>query len=127
MTVDSAASFVKHPGPKVMHMTRITPNDVAHLPDRVGKMVFDRSQMKWVRAPDASGGTHSAHDSEDPFRDIESLRGDDSRKAFASDEEGESGNGYADLSAVSMDLDHSRLEGGGGSDQEDQEEEEHEE
>ena len=77
-------SFVKHQGPK--HITHISPNDLPPLPDRVGKMVFDRQIMKWVKATKAetSGilgvGTMRAdgsNESEDPFRDIESIRDDD--------------------------------------------------
>ncbi|KAI9064682.1 L domain-like protein [Trametes sanguinea] len=48
VTAGSTESFVKHPGPK--QIMQITPNDVPALPDRVGKMVFDRVMMRWVKA-----------------------------------------------------------------------------
>ncbi|KAI0364092.1 hypothetical protein BV20DRAFT_956956 [Pilatotrama ljubarskyi] len=88
VTVGSAESFVKHPGPK--QIMQITPSDVPTLPDRVGKMVFDRVMMRWVKATALATGDMSEieehvtpeldgdNDSEDPFRDIESLREDDS-------------------------------------------------
>ncbi|KAI0351465.1 hypothetical protein OH77DRAFT_1411124 [Trametes cingulata] len=88
VTAASAESFVKHPGPK--QIMQITPNDVPALPDRVGKMVFDRVMMRWVKATALATGDMSEieehatyeldgdNDSEDPFRDIESLREDDS-------------------------------------------------
>nr|VWO99702.1 Histidine kinase 1 [Ganoderma boninense] len=104
LTTGSADSFVKHAGPK--QMVQITPNDVgALLADRVGKMVFDRVMMRWVKAtalatsgiPEAEacaavGSAGAAltveigvvrnveedqdNESEDPFRDIEIDEGD---------------------------------------------------
>ncbi|OAX39884.1 hypothetical protein K503DRAFT_769104 [Rhizopogon vinicolor AM-OR11-026] len=82
----SAPSFVKHPGP--VQITCIAPSDVPALPQRVGRMVYDKDLMKWVRAAarvvsdaedlrDQTTGTDG--DSEDPFKDIESLKEDDSR------------------------------------------------
>lgn len=81
---------------------QIKPSDVGQLPDRVGKMVFDRVMMRWVKAtalatagitgvdpPAGAGlgpslsaleqvdGNEPGNESEDPFRDIESLREDD--------------------------------------------------
>ncbi|KZT67074.1 hypothetical protein DAEQUDRAFT_409629 [Daedalea quercina L-15889] len=88
LTQGSAASFVKHPGPK--QIMRIAPEDVPALPDRVGKMVFDKVMMKWVKDTAAATAgmaeaerrlavdTTDENESEDPFRDIESLREDDS-------------------------------------------------
>ena len=87
LTAGSAASFVKHPGPKQLRY--IGPNDVPTLPDRVGKMVFDKVSMKWVKdtgapevsedqAKDRQVAADGENDSEDPFRDIESLREEDS-------------------------------------------------
>ncbi|KAH9922647.1 uncharacterized protein B0H18DRAFT_1085842 [Fomitopsis serialis] len=87
LTQGSAASFVKHPGPK--QITRIAPEDVPTLPDRVGKMVFDKVMMKWVKDTAAATAgmaeaerrlavdTTDGNESEDPFRDIESLREED--------------------------------------------------
>ncbi|KAI0754656.1 hypothetical protein C8Q80DRAFT_1216571 [Daedaleopsis nitida] len=110
LTAGSAESFVKHAGPKQvtqLHITQIKPSDVGQLPDRVGKMVFDRVMMRWVKAtalatagvaeedaPISAGSGLGAsvaigrgepgnlsidqdNESEDPFRDIESLREDD--------------------------------------------------
>lgn len=82
----SAPSFVKHPGP--IQITHIAPSDVPALPQRVGRMVYDKDLMKWVRAAarvvsdaedqrDQTTGTDG--ESEDPFKDIESLKEDDSR------------------------------------------------
>ncbi|KAI0029478.1 hypothetical protein K488DRAFT_80141 [Vararia minispora EC-137] len=87
VTVGSSESFVKHPGPA--HIMRIAPEDVPSLPERVGAMVFDRERMRWVktaalhaRQGSVSEGGYAASvedgESEDPFRDIESLREDDS-------------------------------------------------
>ena len=93
ITASSAPSFVKHAGP--VHITHITPSDVPALPQRVGKMVYDKELMKWMRA--SSRVTVDAEDvkdhvsvtdgeSEDPFKDIESLREDDSGGANVSRE-----------------------------------------
>jgi hypothetical protein len=84
LTAGSSNSRVKHPAPG--HIRRIAPNDVPALPERVGKMVFDKGLMKWVKAtakatagmtPDErrlhANGTQASADSEDPFKDIESL------------------------------------------------------
>lgn len=85
ITASSAPSFVKHAGP--VHITHITPSDVPSLPQRVGKMVYDKDLMKWMRASTrvaSDGDDVKDHisvtdaESEDPFRDIESLREDDS-------------------------------------------------
>jgi hypothetical protein len=85
-TTSSAPSFVKHAGP--VQITHIAPSDVPALPQRVGRMVYDKDLMKWVRAAsrvvsdaddqrDQTTGTDG--ESEDPFKDIESLKEDDSR------------------------------------------------
>ena len=84
LTAGSSGSFVKHPGPA--QITRIGPEDVPALPERVGRMVFDKVMMRWVketvmespRIPEGGGGGNAEIDaeSEDPFRDIESLRED---------------------------------------------------
>lgn len=75
---------MKHAGPA--QIRTIAPHDLPTLPDKVGKMVYDKVLMKWVKNPafEAStgpGAFASLHDadgeSEDPFRDIDSL--DDSR------------------------------------------------
>ncbi|VDC04605.1 unnamed protein product [Peniophora sp. CBMAI 1063] len=87
VTAGSAESFVKHAGPA--QITRIAPEDIPALPERVGGMVYDKTQMRWVKVPgrvhgrqvsaSEAGYAASAEDgSEDPFRDIESLREDDS-------------------------------------------------
>jgi len=88
VTASSAPSFVKHAGP--VQITHIAPSDVPALPQRVGRMIYDKDLMKWVRASsrvvsdaddqrDQTIGTDG--ESEDPFKDIESLREDDSRDA----------------------------------------------
>ncbi|KAG2144182.1 uncharacterized protein EDB93DRAFT_1154211 [Suillus bovinus] len=92
-TTSSAPSFVKHAGP--VQITRIAPSDVPALPQRVGRMVYDKDLMKWVRvatraASDAEDQrnqttyTGTDGDSEDPFKDIESLKEDDSRDTHGS-------------------------------------------
>jgi protein NUD1 len=96
LTAGSSGSFVKHPGPA--QITRIGPEDVPSLPERVGKMVFDKVMMRWVKAavvitpriPEGGGDRNAASseidaESEDPFRDIESLRED----SLAGDDVGE--------------------------------------
>ncbi|KAI6041446.1 hypothetical protein EDC04DRAFT_2565693 [Pisolithus marmoratus] len=93
VTASSAPSFVKHAGP--VHITHITPLDVPSLPDRIGKMVYDKEQMKWTKTStrvvsevddhkDQTAGTDA--ESEDPFRDIESLREDDSGGSYHSEQ-----------------------------------------
>ncbi|CCL99276.1 uncharacterized protein FIBRA_01291 [Fibroporia radiculosa] len=130
LTTGSTASFVKHPGPK--QITRITPEDVPTLPDRVGKMVFDKVMMRWVKATAlATEVLHEedereppvavdGNDSEDPFRDIESLREDDSRNIpivtieRANDDDDDDG--------LSMDAEKRKIEDIGDSEVEDEEE-----
>ncbi|TBU25484.1 hypothetical protein BD311DRAFT_669517 [Dichomitus squalens] len=132
LTAGSAASFVKHAGPK--QLTQITPQDIGALPERVGKMVFDRVMMRWVKAtalataglseaevrtrvgsgvgaraamgvgPNPDAELDNDNDSEDPFRDIESLREDES------DERGAIGEGPALDEGASMTLEKSRIE-----------------
>ncbi|KAG6331606.1 hypothetical protein ID866_7482 [Astraeus odoratus] len=91
ITASSAPSFVKHAGP--VHITHITPSDVPSLPQRIGRMVYDKDLMKWRKTSvtvaseadehrDQSTGTDA--ESEDPFRDIESLREDDSGSSHQS-------------------------------------------
>ncbi|KAG1822617.1 uncharacterized protein BJ212DRAFT_1329202 [Suillus subaureus] len=92
-TMSSAPSFVKHAGP--VQITRIAPSDVPALPQRVGRMVYDKDLMKWVRVAtraasdaedqrDQTACTGTDGDSEDPFKDIESLKEDDSRDTHGS-------------------------------------------
>jgi hypothetical protein len=92
-TTSSAPSFVKHAGP--VQITRIAPSDVPTLPQRVGRMVYDKDLMKWVRVAtraasdpedqrDQTTCTGTDGDSEDPFKDIESLKEDDSRDMHGS-------------------------------------------
>lgn len=94
LTSGSAGSFVKHPGPK--QMRRIGPEDViGALSDKVGQMVLDRQTMKWVKdtALGASATVREREEdeeSEDPFRDIESLRDEASTHPSEQDEESES-------------------------------------
>lgn len=112
LTAGSAASFVKHPGPK--QMTHIAPSDVPTLPERVGKMVFDKLLMKWVKASVAEDAhddevvdaiLDGEADSEDPFRDIESLREEDSSgRGRSPGQQGEDGEGE-----MSMELDKSSI------------------
>ncbi|GJE91807.1 hypothetical protein PsYK624_079580 [Phanerochaete sordida] len=96
----SAASFVKHQGPR--HMTHISPSDLPPLPDRVGRMVFDHQIMRWVKAT-ASTARMDVSESEDPFRDFESLRDDDTATVPPPPHE-------EDEHEVDMSLDASRAE-----------------
>ncbi|KAG8694685.1 hypothetical protein FRC08_008320 [Ceratobasidium sp. 394] len=78
-TVRSAESFVKHPGPPASILShsgsgvrQIAPADLPAeaLPDRIGKMIYDRQAMRWrqeVVDGDLSDG------SEDPFKDFDSF------------------------------------------------------
>ncbi|THH11660.1 hypothetical protein EW145_g491 [Phellinidium pouzarii] len=92
LTAGSGASGMKHAGPA--QMVRIVPTDLPALPDRVGGMIFDHTLRRWVKerentgstaaqpAPRTiSGGTDGGSESEDPFKDIESLRDDDSSRS----------------------------------------------
>ncbi|KAI0629876.1 hypothetical protein C8Q77DRAFT_1064510 [Trametes polyzona] len=121
VTTGSAESFVKHPGPA--QITHITPNDVPALPERVGKMVFDRVMMRWVKATAiATAGAPEVeehltqdfdgdNDSEDPFRDIESLREDDSAVHDDNDEnEEQGGQGESMYLDTDMETEKSRFE-----------------
>jgi len=94
LTSGSAGSFVKHAGPK--QMRRIGPEDVVGaLSDKVGQMVLDRQTMKWVKDSALAASTTTREreedeESEDPFRDIESLRDEDSTHPSEREEESES-------------------------------------
>lgn len=94
LTSGSAGSFVKHAGPK--QMRRIGPEDViGALSDKVGRMVLDRQTMKWVKDSGLAASTavrerEEDEESEDPFRDIESLRDEDSAHPSEQEEESES-------------------------------------
>lgn len=89
VTASSAPSFIKHAGP--VHITHITPSDVPSLPQRIGRMVYDKEQMRWMRASSHAAVSEAADhrdqtvgtdgESEDPFKDIDSLREDDSGSA----------------------------------------------
>ncbi|KAI1789389.1 hypothetical protein LXA43DRAFT_892958 [Ganoderma leucocontextum] len=117
LTTGSADSFVKHAGPK--QMLQITPHDVGALPDRVGKMVFDRVMMRWVKATAlATAGMPELevlarneeedqdNESEDPFRDIESLREEESDERVENGDE----ESRAVQEGDSMALEKSRIE-----------------
>lgn len=82
-----SASFVKHPGPRDPtqgpSMTQILPGDVQGVvPDRIGKMRFDRASMRWVRDGNGSLGpvdeagesrAGGSEESVDVFAGIESM------------------------------------------------------
>ena len=70
----TAGSFVKHAGPPLLQQMRtIGPQELQGvLQERVGDMVFSKSQGKWVRDGEEEGV--GEEQSEDPFGDIESLR-----------------------------------------------------
>jgi protein NUD1 len=93
-TSGSAGSFIKHAGPK--QLRRIGPEDViGALSDKVGQMVLDRQKMKWVKDTALASFTAARErdddeESEDPFRDFESLRDEDSAHPSEQEEESES-------------------------------------
>lgn len=89
LTSGSAGSFVKHAGPK--QLRRIGPEDViGALSDKVGQMVLDRQRMKWVKTSTTAREREEDEESEDPFRDFESLRDEDSTHPSEQEEESES-------------------------------------
>ncbi|KAK0222049.1 hypothetical protein IW262DRAFT_1434857 [Armillaria fumosa] len=70
----TAGSYVKHAGPSdKKQLLTIRPTEVA-MPARMGDMVYDPRQMRWVRQ-DLPGDDQSS--SADVFGDIESLRDGD--------------------------------------------------
>ncbi|KAI0671057.1 hypothetical protein C8Q78DRAFT_1079006 [Trametes maxima] len=122
VTAGSAESFVKHPGPK--QITHITPQDIPPLPERVGKMVFDRVMLRWVKATARATAAMSEveeqttqdfdgdNDSEDPFRDIESLREEDSgRQDMDGDFDGQDEQEDSMYLDTETDMEKSRVEG----------------
>jgi protein NUD1 len=95
LTAGSVPSFAKHPGAVQIH--RILPNDVPILPERVGRMIYDKVMMKWVKSTamvsagiieDDSRERGTEETSNDPFRDIHSLNGDRSHGRVVASEEG---------------------------------------
>jgi len=114
LTTGSSGSFVKHPGPA--QITRIGPEDVPALPERVGRMVFDKIMMRWVKATtieplrisEGGGGGNAEIDaeSEDPFRDIESLR----EESLVGDGPGEQASPSTDNSDVDEVADEEEME-----------------
>ena len=94
LTSGSTGSFIKHAGPK--QLRRIGPEDViGALSDKVGQMVLDRQKMKWVKdtalAPSTTVRVRDEdEESEDPFRDFESLRDEDSAHPSEQEEESQS-------------------------------------
>ncbi|CEL62378.1 Septation initiation network scaffold protein cdc11 OS=Schizosaccharomyces pombe (strain 972 / ATCC 24843) GN=cdc11 PE=1 SV=1 [Rhizoctonia solani AG-1 IB] len=69
-TARSAGSYVKHPGPPIPGVRQIVPSDLPAeaLPERVGRMVYDRAAMRWRQEVDGN-----MSESEDPFRDFDSF------------------------------------------------------
>lgn len=77
----SVGSFIKHPGPPPLvkgprTITQIRPEDLGALPRQIGSMVFDSREKIWHhRRRDTQELAELAdQSSDDPFRDIESLR-----------------------------------------------------
>ncbi|CAE6437948.1 unnamed protein product [Rhizoctonia solani] len=69
-TACSAGSYVKHAGPPIPGVRQIVPSDLPAeaLPERVGRMVYDRAAMRWRQEADGN-----VSESEDPFRDFDSF------------------------------------------------------
>ena len=95
LTAGSVPSFMKHSGAVQIH--HILPNDVPVLPERVGKMIFDKVMMKWVKSTamvsagiieEDSRERGTEETSNDPFRDIHSLTGERSHGRMVASEEG---------------------------------------
>ena len=94
LTVGSTGSNIKHAGPA--QMVRIAPTDLPTLPERVGGMVFDHTNGRWIKERGFSVArstsrrpsnmttaiTEGSNESEDPFRDIESLRDEESGRSM---------------------------------------------
>ncbi|QRV77784.1 Septation initiation network scaffold protein cdc11 [Ceratobasidium sp. AG-Ba] len=88
-TACSAGSFVKHPGPPASVLShsgsgvrQIGPADLPAeaLPERIGKMVYDREAMRWRQERQEHTDGNLSESSEDPFKDFDSFRsnaGDD--------------------------------------------------
>jgi hypothetical protein len=76
--ISSVASGVKHAGEPLSHkaITRIAPADISPVPEQVGRMQFDKTALRWVKRP--------GEESDDPFRDIESIKGTNSANSRAS-------------------------------------------
>lgn len=85
-TMDNAnsASFVKHKGPpppvshgRAKNVRYIAPTDLPNIPEQVGKMMFDRNQMRWVKAVSTTMSAMtegSSNSSGDIFEGIDSFR-----------------------------------------------------
>ncbi|WWD17902.1 hypothetical protein CI109_102347 [Kwoniella shandongensis] len=96
-----STSFVKHRGPRAAAgpgagMRMIRPDDVQGVvPDRIGKMRFDRNGMRWVReelgAVDEAGESRAggSEESVDVFAGMESLPEDADRRQSSGHEDSE--------------------------------------
>lgn len=100
LTAGSTSLGVKQAGPP--SMIRFGPGDLPPLPDRVNGMVFDHGLKRWIK--ERHNSTHSStlqtparpqvqqppsrtggsNESEDPFRDIESLHDEESHRSIPS-------------------------------------------
>lgn len=72
-----------HPPPPVAHgralnVHHIAPSDLPRIPEQVGRMMFDRHQLRWVKAVSGSSAAltdpSSSNSSGDVFEGIESFR-----------------------------------------------------
>ncbi|KAI0345679.1 hypothetical protein BDW22DRAFT_1353259 [Trametopsis cervina] len=108
------ASIVRHEGRPIK---LITP-DSQTIPERLGEMVFDQHLMKWVKSSSSARDTYptsgtmktsGSNESEDPFRDIESLNDDTTPTSEDFNQNyGQDDHPISDTSS-SMDLDTSRV------------------
>jgi hypothetical protein len=78
-TTNSVPSLVKHQGQSQRKLTNITPADVPNLTQKVSGMKYDSQSMRWVR--DRTPNRDHTGESEDVFRDFESLSTSRSRKS----------------------------------------------
>lgn len=96
LTAGSTGLGVKQAGPP--SMIRFGPGDLPPLPDRVNGMVFDHGLKRWIKERNNSvqtparppvqlfpGRTDGSNESEDPFRDIESLHEESSHRSIPPD------------------------------------------
>ena len=81
------------------NITTIAPTDISPVPEQIGNMQFDKTALRWVK--------RAGEESDDPFRDIESVGGSKSneqRQDYLTISIGESA--QREIDALTGDLDH---------------------
>lgn len=87
----SSSSYTKHPGPAQRPRMISIPLTEAETPYQVGKMIFDREKMVWVKSR-GSGETGWNSSEDDPFKDMDSSKSIGLRTLSEETEEGSSSN-----------------------------------